>query len=54
VMNEAVDRGEGHGGVGEDLAPFSNRSPSSASLLGACPEPTFGRPKSYPVSPTWR
>ena len=24
-MNEAVDRGEGHGGVGEDLAPFAER-----------------------------
>ena len=22
-MNEAIDRGEGHGGVGEDLAPFA-------------------------------
>jgi hypothetical protein len=39
VMNEAVDRGEGHGGVGEDLAPFTERlvgGDQQRSTLIAC------------------
>src|SRR5271169_1733496 len=32
VMDEAVDRGERHGGVGEDLAPFAER------LVGGDPQ----------------